>query len=120
MTTRHETTKPPTTQLSHQPVTTRHETKSGLERDAPALDSPTTDHSVVRGSPPRGDSAAPEAAHAHMPRPIPGKFPPLVPLPTIPLPNVDSPFLRLPEPRLADALATILQSYQPRTHATEF
>ena len=49
-----------------------------------------------------------------------GKSLDLVPLPTRPLPNVDSPFPRLPEPRLADALASILDAPQPTTHPTEF
>ncbi|KAI2503361.1 hypothetical protein MHU86_11081 [Fragilaria crotonensis] len=85
-----------------------------------ALDSPPTDHSVARALSPGDAHDAPTSALADTPRPLPGKFPSLVPLPTIPLPNVDSPFPRLPEPRLADALATILHSGQPRTHATEF
>ncbi|KAI2505215.1 hypothetical protein MHU86_9211 [Fragilaria crotonensis] len=110
----------PTPRISRQPATTRHETKSGLERYAPALDSPPTDHSVARALSPGDAHDAPTSALADTPRPLPGKFPSLVPLPTIPLPNVDSPFPRLPEPRLADALATILHSGQPRTHATEF
>ncbi|KAI2501554.1 hypothetical protein MHU86_12931 [Fragilaria crotonensis] len=84
-----------------------------------ALDSPPTDHSVARALSPGDAHDAPTSALADTPRPLPGKFPSLVPLPTIPLPNVDSPF-PTPEPRLADALATILHSGQPRTHATEF
>ncbi|KAI2512136.1 hypothetical protein MHU86_2223 [Fragilaria crotonensis] len=119
----HEPSRPatsPTPRISRQPATTRHETKSGLERYAPALDSPPTDHSVARALSPGDAHDAPTSALADTPRPLPGKFPSLVPLPTIPLPNVDSPFPRLPEPRLADALATILHSGQPRTHATEF
>ncbi|KAI2490851.1 hypothetical protein MHU86_23704 [Fragilaria crotonensis] len=91
----------------------------GPERYAPALDSPPTDHSVARALSPGDAHDAPTSALADTPRPLPGKFPSLVPLPTIPLPNVDSPFTT-PEPRLADALATILHSGQPRTHATEF
>ena len=109
-----------TPRISRQPATTRHETKSGLERYAPALDSPPTDHSVARTLSPGDAHDAPTSAHVGTPRPIPGKSQSLVPLPTIPLPNVDSPFPRLPEPRLADALATIFYSGQPRTHATEF
>jgi hypothetical protein len=50
-----------------------------------------------------------------------GKSDPPVPLPTIPLPHVDSPFPCLPEPRLADALASsILTAPNPTTHLTEF
>ncbi|KAI2506378.1 hypothetical protein MHU86_8004 [Fragilaria crotonensis] len=103
--------------ISRQPATTRHETKSGLSatpRPRLATDRP------LRGAhcrPRRHD--APTSALADTPRPLPGKFPSLVPLPTILLER------RLavpttPEPRLADALATILHSGQPRTHATEF
>ncbi|KAI2507480.1 hypothetical protein MHU86_6972 [Fragilaria crotonensis] len=38
----------------------------------------------------------------------------------VPPPNIDSSFPRLPEPRLADALASILNSPKPTTHPTEF
>ncbi|KAI2511752.1 hypothetical protein MHU86_2646 [Fragilaria crotonensis] len=68
----------------------------GPERYAPALDSPPTDHSVARALSPGDAHDAPTSALADTPRPLPGKFPSLVPLPTIPLPNVDSPFPRLP------------------------
>ncbi|KAI2489537.1 hypothetical protein MHU86_25068 [Fragilaria crotonensis] len=104
--------------ISRQPATTRHETKSGLGatlRPRLATDRPP----VARALSPGDAHDAPTSALADTPRPLPGKFPSLVPLPTIPLPNVDSPF-PTPEPRLADALATILHSGQPRTHATEF
>ncbi|KAI2501758.1 hypothetical protein MHU86_12678 [Fragilaria crotonensis] len=83
------------TPASRQPATTRHETKSGLERYAP----PSTRHRPT----------TPWRAH----------FPIVGAIADDPLPNVDSPF-PTPEPRLADALATILHSGQPRTHATEF
>jgi hypothetical protein len=43
-----------------------------------------------------------------------------VPLPTIPLPFVDSLFPPLPEGRLADALASILDAPQPTTQPTAF
>ncbi|KAI2500084.1 hypothetical protein MHU86_14411 [Fragilaria crotonensis] len=67
----------------------------GPERYAP----PSTRHRPTtpwRALSPGDAHDAPTSALADTPRPLPGKFPSLVPLPTIPLPNVDSPFPRLP------------------------
>ncbi|KAI2503601.1 hypothetical protein MHU86_10888 [Fragilaria crotonensis] len=67
----------------------------GPERYAP----PSTRHrptTRARALSPGDAHDAPTSALADTPRPLPGKFPSLVPLPTIPLPNVDSPFPRLP------------------------
>ncbi|KAI2497538.1 hypothetical protein MHU86_16941 [Fragilaria crotonensis] len=97
------------------PVTKRSRAWALRSRPRLATDRPLRGARIVA----RRRPDAPTSALADTPRPLPGKFPSLVPLPTIPLPNVDSPF-PTPEPRLADALATILHSGQPRTHATEF
>ncbi|KAI2502877.1 hypothetical protein MHU86_11546 [Fragilaria crotonensis] len=67
----------------------------GPERYAPALDSPPTDHPWRAHCRPETPTTR-RHQPSDTPRPLPGKFPSLVPLPTILLPNVDSPF---PRPR---------------------
>ncbi|KAI2506389.1 hypothetical protein MHU86_8015 [Fragilaria crotonensis] len=116
----HEPSRPATspTPASRQPATTRHETKSGLSATLP----PSTRH---RPTTPWRAHCRPETPTTRRHQPSQTRHA------RFPVSSHRWCHCRrsrsrtstrptTPEPRLADALATILHSGQPRTHATEF